>query len=83
MSNSNVHADDSRAWFGIPNGPLLKSAQKVTDRIDRQRPQRHTTQATSFRSGGRHHLVNPGGIIPFYPSGFVGIRSELIPERAM
>ncbi|MGO9774680.1 MAG: ArsR/SmtB family transcription factor, partial [Roseiarcus sp.] len=23
--------------------------------------------------GGRHHLVTPGGIIPFYPGGFVGI----------
>src|SRR5271163_2976419 len=31
------------------------------------------TRAASFRYGGRHHSGIPGGIIPLYPGGFVGI----------
>ena len=40
------------------------------------RPERLATRAASSRSGGRHHLGIPGGIIPLYPGGFVGIRSD-------
>ena len=38
------------------------------------RPERLATRAASFRNGGRHHPGIPGGIIPLYPGGFVGIR---------
>ena len=31
------------------------------------------TRAASLRYGGRHHSGIPGGIIPLYPGGFVGI----------
>ena len=37
------------------------------------RPARLATRAASFRYGGRHHSGIPGGIIPLYPGGFVGI----------
>ncbi len=37
-------------------------------------PARLATRAASFRYGGRHHPGIPGGIIPLYPGGFVGIR---------
>ena len=40
------------------------------------RPARLATRAASFRYGGRHHPGIPGGIIPLYPGGFVGIRSQ-------
>ena len=39
------------------------------------RPARLATRAASFRYGGRHHSGIPGGIIPLYPGGFVGIGS--------
>jgi hypothetical protein len=38
------------------------------------RPARLATRAASFRYGERHHSGIPGGIIPFYPGDFVGIR---------
>jgi hypothetical protein len=38
-------------------------------------PARLVTRAASFRYGGRHHPGIPGGIIPLYPGGFVGIRT--------
>src|SRR3954451_12735464 len=37
---------------------------------------RRATRAASFRYGGRHHSGIPGGIIPLYPGGFVGIRTR-------
>ena len=37
------------------------------------RPARLATRAASFRYGGRHHSRYPGGIIPLYPGGFVGM----------
>ena len=40
------------------------------------RPERLATRAASFRNGGRHHPGIPGGIIPLYPGGFVGIRRQ-------
>ena len=40
------------------------------------RPERLATRAASFRNGGRHHPGIPGGIIPLYPGGFVGIRTR-------
>jgi hypothetical protein len=39
-------------------------------------PARLATRAASFRYGGRHHPGIPGGIIPLYPGGFVGIGSQ-------
>ena len=36
-------------------------------------PARLATRAASFRYGGRHHPGIPGGIIPLYPGGFLGI----------
>ena len=41
------------------------------------RPARLATRAASFRYGGRHHSGIPGGFIPLYPGGFVGIGSSL------
>src|ERR1700730_7943473 len=40
------------------------------------RPARLATRAASFRYGGRHHSGIPGDIIPLYPGGFVGIRTD-------
>ena len=38
------------------------------------RPSLPHVRPASFRNGGRHHPGIPGGIIPLYPGGFVGIR---------
>src|SRR5271166_5112181 len=40
------------------------------------RPAKLATRAASFRYGGRHHPGIPGGIIPLYPGGFLGIGSS-------
>ena len=50
---------------------LDQTSSPVTQNI---RPERLATRAASFRYGGRHHPGIPGGIIPLYPGGFVGIR---------
>ena len=42
------------------------------------RPARLATRAASFRYGGRHHSGIPGGFIPLYPGGFVGIGSAIL-----
>ena len=51
---------------------LDQTSSPVTQNL---RPERLATRAASFRYGGRHHPGIPGGIIPLYPGGFVGIRS--------
>jgi hypothetical protein len=60
VSNSKVPADDRRAWIEIPKGPLLKSAQKVTDRIDRLREDGHMKGSYRISDGrycaGRHEM---------------------------
>ena len=44
------------------------------------RPASFATRAASFRYGGRHHPGIPGGIIPLYPGGFVGIGTKVTIE---
>ena len=63
---------------------MRRTRAKQTRRLDQtpspvtqiHRPARLATRAASFRYGGRHHSGIPGGIIPFYPGDFVGIRSS-------
>ena len=62
-------------------GESLRRTQGRLDPTSRpvttiHRPARLATRAASFRSGGRHHSGIPGGIIPLYPGGFVGIGSR-------
>src|SRR5271155_4687413 len=57
---------------------LDQTSSPVTQNL---RPARLATRAASFRYGGRLHSGIPGGIIPFYPGDFVGIRTLIIRSR--
>ena len=79
---------DMAAHYGTAILPARACAEPVRSKIKKvdhtaspmpeiHQPARLVTRAASFRYGGRHHPGIPGGIIPLYPGGFVGIGNGL------
>ena len=60
------------------DGPEANRTRRV-DHTASLMPEIHRPEARypGDRNGGRHHPGIPGGIIPLYPGGFVGIRTPV------